>query len=188
MAFKDKLKDSFSAFWRKIKANIDRSAFIVFLTLLILMTGIYGYEITRPAPDWVDTSGAPPTEYLPNEAYEKAVKYIKSNTDLEKDEELKTIKYFNIFDYKYVRDKNELQKEADKKFSRALKLFEEGKNEESKKVLKSILLTWPSHLSSRELLSKIEAPKTTPTPTPTPKRPIREVPGVQGTGPEEPVL
>jgi len=171
------MKEKLSLLWRKIKANIDRSAFIIFLFLLIIMTGIYGYEITRPEI-FEETGGSGPIRpELPNDDYRKAINYIKSNIELEKDEEIKIIKYFNIFDYKTIRDKNELQKEADKKFQRALTLFEDGKKQESMKVLKDILLTWPSHLSSRELIDKIEASMATPTPTPTPKRP-KNIPGL----------
>ncbi|MBN1902331.1 hypothetical protein JW926_13480 [Candidatus Sumerlaeota bacterium] len=172
------VKDTFSILWRKIKANIDRSAFVVFFLLLVLMCGIYGYEVTRPEPEGeTNTSGSLP-EQLPNDNYNKCLNYIKSNTDLEKNEELKIIKYFNIFDYKYIRDKNELQKEADKNFVRALKLYEEGKSDEAMKILKNILLTWPSHLSSRELEAKIQASRATPTPTP--KRPAPGGPGMEG--------
>jgi len=173
------IKEKFSGFWRIVKSNIDRSAFILFLLLLILMTGIYGYEVTRPEPEAGELPPGGIPRKIPNDQYRKSISYIKSNTDLEKDEELKIIKYFNIFDYKYVRDKNELQKEADKKFTRASKLFEEKKLDEATKVLKEILLTWPSHLSSKELLSKIQAAKATPTPTPTPKRPTQGPPGLE---------
>ena len=171
------IKDKIFDFWRIIKANIDRSAFVLFLVLLILMTGIYGYEISRPEPSLDVEGGGAIIRKIPNDNYKKCVTYIQSNTDIEKDEELKIIKYFNIFDYKYVRDKNELQKEADKKFVRALKLFEEKKMDEAEKVIKEILLTWPSHLSSRELLAKIEAAKVTPTPTPRRPTPQQRVPG-----------
>ena len=181
MAAKYALRDKLSSLWRIIKANIDRTAFIIFLGLLILMSGIYGYEITQPEPEFEVPPPGPIEKLLPNEAYEKAMSYIDTNTDLEKDEELKVIKYFNIFDYKYVRDKNELQKAADKKFKRAFNLYEDGKLDEAEKVLKSILLTWPSHLDSRELLDEIEAARATPTPTPTPERPPRE--GLPGQPP-----
>jgi len=174
------MKEKFSDLWRVIKSNIDRSAFVLFFLLLVLMTGIYGYEITRPEPESDITGGGDIPRKIPNNQYTKSISYIKSNTDLEKDEELKIIKYFNIFDYKYVRDKNELQKEADKKFTRAMKLYEEKKMDEATKVLKEILLTWPSHLSSKELLAKIEAAKATPTPTPTPKRPVGAPIGIPG--------
>lgn len=170
------IKEKISIIWRKIKANVDRSTFVLFFLLLILMCGIYGYEVTRPEPSEEPTAGEGLPEHFPNDNYNKCMSYINSNTDLEKDEELKIIKYFNIFDYKYVRDKNELQKEADKNFTRALKLYEEGKSDDAMKILKDILLTWPSHLSSRELVGKIEASKATPTPTPTPKRPMPGVP------------
>jgi hypothetical protein len=171
------IKEKLSDLWRIIKSNIDRSAFMLFLLLLILMSGIYGYEITRPEPEQELPGGGNLPRKIPNDQYKKSINYIKSNVDLEKDEELKIIKYFNIFDYKYVRDKNELQKEADKKFTRAVKLYEEKKPDEATKVLKEILLTWPSHLSSKELLSRIEAGKATPTPTPTPKSPVTAPPG-----------
>jgi len=174
------IKEKLSDLWR-IKSNIDRSAFMLFLLLLVLMTGIYGYEITRPEPEPGIVGGGDIPRKIPNDNYKTSINYIKSITDLEKDEELKIIKYFNIFDYKYVRDKNELQKEADKKFARAQKLYEEKKMDEATKVLKEILLTWPSHLNSKELLAKIEASKATPTPTPTPKRPVQALPkGVPG--------
>jgi hypothetical protein len=174
------IKEKLSELWRVIKSNIDRSAFVLFLLLLVLMTGIYGYEITRPEPEQELPGGGGIPRKIPNDKYKTSINYIKANMDLEKDEELKIIKYFNIFDYKYVRDKNELQKEADKKFTRAQKLFEEKKMDEATKVLKEILLTWPSHLSSKELLVKIEAAKATPTPTPTPRRPVPTLP--QGLG------
>ncbi len=140
------------------------------------MSGTYGYEQTRSEPEFiVPTSGAM-AGLLPNDGYKKAISYMKANTDLEKDETLRAIRDFNIFDYKYVRNRTELEKEADRKYARAEKLYKERKINEARKILKGILLTWPSHLSSRELLKKIEASQATPTPTPPRPRPSRTLP------------
>lgn len=162
------IKEQFGIMWLKAKANIDRTVFIVFLVILVIMVGIYGYEASSPAPE---IAIPPPTSMkplLPNDNYNRAIKYIQSNTNLDANEELRKIRDFNIFDYKYVRNRDELQKEADKKFERAANLYREGKSDDAEKIVKEILLTWPSHIASKELLEKIIKSRATPTPKPTP--------------------
>ena len=175
---------------RIIQANIDRTAFVVFAVLLLLMVGIYGYEITRPEPEYITATKTKIQRELPNDQYEKCVKYIQGDTELEEAEQLRRIRDFNIFDYKYVRDREELEKAADKKYERAEQLYENGELEEAKKILEGILLSWPTHIRSKELLEKIQQAQATPTPSPTPKRRAPEnmppgmapgMPGMPGT-------
>lgn len=182
------IKEQLGVIWIKMKANVDRTAFVVFLALLIIMVGIYGYEASKQAPEMPDISSGRFTQLIPNENYDKAMNYMKSETELDKNERIRKIRDFNIFDYKYVRDRDELQKEADKKYERAAQLFGENKVDESEKILKEILLTWPTHIRAKELLDKIVKAKM-PTPTPKPTAPAAPpaggMPGMEGppTGP-----
>ena len=178
------IKEKLAGIWLKIRANIDRSAFILFLVILVIVLGTYGYEISSPGPEYISSTGSQIQQLLPNDSYNKVIGYMQSNPDLNKDEELRKIRDFSMFDYKYVRDRDELQKEADKKFERAAKLYKENKIDEAEKILKEILLTWPTHIASKELLDKIAKSKVTPTPTPTPKP---AMPGPGGPMPGEPV-
>jgi len=162
------IKEQFGIIWLKAKANIDRTVFIIFLILLVIMVGIYGLEVSSPPPEIAIPPVAPMSHLLPNDNYNKTVKYLQTNTNLDANEELRKIRDFNIFDYKYVRNRDELQKEADKKFERAAKLYQDGKIDDAEKIVKEILLTWPSHIASKELLEKIIKSRATPTPKPTP--------------------
>lgn len=171
------VKEQLGILWIKIKANVDRTAFVVFLILLIAMVGIYGYEMSKQPPEMPDISTGKFTQLIPNENYDKVMNYIRSETELDKNEKIRKIRDFNIFDYKYVRDRDELQKEADKKYERAAQLFSENKIDDSEKILKEILLTWPTHISAKELLDKIVKAKM---PTPTPKPTAPAVPPMEG--------
>jgi hypothetical protein len=161
------IKSKFASTLRKIQANVDRSAFVIFFLLLILMIGIYGYERSATIPEFTTPTGKKIEAMLPNEEYNKCIEYSKTDENLDNDENLRPIRDFNIFNYKYVRDRNELEKAADNKFKRAVKLFDDGKNDEAVKLLNEILLTWPSHIRSQDLFKKIEELRATPTPTPT---------------------
>ena len=162
------IKETMAIIGRKIMENVDRSAFVAFLLLLLLMAGIYGLEVSRPEPEIVYPEGGTIPRALPNDDYKKALAYARASADIDQDENLRAIRDFNIFDFKKVRDREEMEKAADKKYERAAQLSEQGNNDEAEKMLKEILQTWPSHLRSRELLKKIEASRATPTPTPTP--------------------
>lgn len=175
-------KEFFSGLWRRIKANIDRAAFIVFFLLLIIMAGIYGYEITRPEPPMQEFSAKPINPELPNENYQIAMDYLQGEPQLGPQDELRPIQEFNIFDYKTVSEREELERAANRKFERAASLYEQGNLDETERLLQEILLTWPSHQQSRELMNKIEQARATPTPTPTPTRraPLPGFPEEQG--------
>ena len=116
------LKESFSNLWRRISTNIDRAAFVVFFLLLLIMAGIYGYEATRPEPPMQEFSAKPINPELPNENYEVAMDYIQTDPQLDTEDELIPIQEFNIFDYKTVSEREELERAANRKFERAASL------------------------------------------------------------------
>ncbi len=119
-------------------------------------------EGIEPLPPWN------PQELIPNENYEKATKaFSKKSSSLDEDERLYMLKS-NPFDYKTVRDRDLIRKEVENKFVEAEKYFNEGNLTYALKVLREILVIWPTHQRSRELLAKVEAQLNPPTPTPSP--------------------
>ena len=141
--------------------------FLVYIGLRVYMEYNAPSQALEPPPPWNPESHHP-------EKYEDVVGLIKGTTNLEQDERFIALGKFNMFDYKIVRDRDEILKELDAKYDQAEKLFKEGNLQGAKKVLTEILSTWPIHMRSRELLSKIdEVLNPTPTPSPTPgARPV----------------
>lgn len=92
---------------------------------------------------------------------------------------IQQIALYNMFDYKSVRDKQQIERGADERFLKAQEAATAGRNEDAKRLLSEILRQVPSHKKARELMEKINpstppaSPGATPaaavTPAPTPQ-------------------
>ncbi len=66
---------------------------------------------------------------------------------------------YNMFDYKSVRDRQEIEKGAEQKFAQA-KTLSTSQKPEAVRLLKEILIQVPMHKQARELLNQLEPPAT----------------------------
>lgn len=76
---------------------------------------------------------------------------------------------YNMFDYKSVKKKEALDREANQKFTQAQDAASKGQTEDAKRLLKDILAVMPTHQKARELYDKLTAPAGAANATPTPK-------------------
>lgn len=167
------MKEKIQALSRFLKKYLDfviLGIYIVFLAYIGMRVYMEYNAPSQPLeapPPWNPESHHP-------EKFDDVLGLIKPRTELEQDERFIALGKFNMFDYKIVRDRDEILKELDAKYDQAEKLYKEGNLQGAKKVLTEILSSWPIHMRSRELLTRIDEvlnPTPTPSPTPGPRPP-----------------
>jgi hypothetical protein len=164
------MPEKLTAYLQKLKGNIDRVVLVIFLILLVIILLNYFKEQSASMPPSILDRQTPRNldPMLPNPQYERVLAFLNTTSDPDKANQYKSLWEYNMFDYKSVRDRDLILKEYDKEYSRAEELFKQGKYAEAKDIIERILLHWPSHIKSRELLKQIQA-ATQPKPTEKPK-------------------
>jgi preprotein translocase subunit SecA len=153
------MPENLRTYIQKLKENLDRVIFVLFIILLVILAMNYLKEQGADLGPTI-TDRLPPRkleDMLPNPQYEKVVAVLNANTDPDKASELKSLWEYNMFDYKTVRDRDVILKEYDKEYTKAEDLFNRAKYAEAKEIIDKILLHWPSHIKSRDLLRQIDA-------------------------------
>jgi len=70
---------------------------------------------------------------------------------------IQQIAIYNMFDYKSVKDKEQIERGADQRFAQAQEAANKGNAEEAKRLIGEILRQVPSHRKARELLETLNA-------------------------------
>lgn len=140
----------------KLRGQLDKAIVIVFLLFLIGIIYAYMQEQSASMEPPSPQAKQPIDQYLPNPDYEKVVKLLTENPNLEQNEAFISLGRFNVFDYKTVRDREIILKEMNQKFVQAQQLYNDGKYDDARKILKDILTVWPAHINSQDLLKKID--------------------------------
>ena len=150
------MNEQLGSFQEKFRGQLDRV--IVVVLLLFLVGIIYAYLQEQSASIEIppQQKQSPLPDYLPNDKYENAIQVLNESQDLEQDEGFISLGRFNVFDYKAVRDREIILKEMNQKFTQAQQLFNDGKYDEAREILKEILTVWPAHINSQDLLKKID--------------------------------
>ena len=70
--------------------------------------------------------------------------------------EIQQVAQFNMFDHKAVKDKQEIERQADQRFASAESAAKAGQKDEAIRLLSEILRQIPSHKRAKELLEKLK--------------------------------
>lgn len=145
---------------------------IVMGALFLILLGL-GYAIySEQGSTAVDAEGGTPAKLpdpLPDNPHFKRVSAMATGQDLTSFPAIQQVAQYNMFDYKSVRDKQEIERGADQKFAQAQNAATNGQAEEAKRLLNEILKQVPTHKKAHELLDKLNATtKAAASPTPKP--------------------
>ncbi|MBX7246052.1 MAG: hypothetical protein K1X53_11185 [Candidatus Sumerlaeaceae bacterium] len=153
---------------KKLKANLDRIVVIVMFGLLGVLIWLWFSEQSGT----IGTGGGNTTllqlkDPLPTNPDYKTYKALKETTDIAKFDKIQEVRTYNMFDFKDVKRKETLEREANAKFTSAQAAAEGGRTDEAIRLLTEILANLPSHQKARELHDKLTgkpAAGTTPAP------------------------
>jgi len=160
------LKEKLQEIGRKLLANADRTATAFLGVLFLVVIGLFMHELSKGEAEPETPPDNPFRDLLPNEKYDAIAKnFINVDPDIAKNEQLRRLTEFNMFDLKSVKAQEELAKQMDTQVDQAEKLIQEGKKDEALKILESVLARKADHVRALDLKNQILPPPTT-TPTP----------------------
>jgi hypothetical protein len=140
-----------------LKINADKVA----ISLLGLMfVGLLGALLLEKSTDVVAAIEEPetlrledPLEKNPNW---KVVQGMMTRQDITQFPAIRQIRQFNMFDFRGVRDRQEIERTANQRFEVARQAFSEGRREEARRILEEeVLRSFPAHGPAGELLARI---------------------------------
>ncbi len=139
-----------------LKRHLDRVVIGVLYLLLFALVGVWYLE--QGAAEEIVDSGTPakiPDE-IKSDPFWKTVKTMAEPQTIEAYPGIQQIRQYNMFDYKSVRQKEDLIKALNQKFAQAQEAEKAGRNPEAVKLLKEILQQKPTYRPARDLLDKLE--------------------------------
>jgi hypothetical protein len=141
---------------KALKQHIDRIvvgvmwAFVVLLVWLFLSERSGGPEaFVPPPPAKIEDAVAANPRLAVYEA-------LTTTTDISQFPEIAAVRTFNMFDYKSVKDREAIEREANQLYSQAETAAARGSTAEAIGLLRRCLQQFPTHQKARELLQKLE--------------------------------
>jgi predicted negative regulator of RcsB-dependent stress response len=138
-----------------LKANIDRVVVVVMFCLLGLLVWLWWGEQNPIVTEGAEGKAVVFKDPVADNPHYKTVLASKQGRDLVAYPEIDQIAKFNMFEYKSVKQKEAIEREANQKLVQAQDAATRGQNEEAKRLLKEILDSFPSHQKARELMEKL---------------------------------
>ncbi|MGI8908825.1 MAG: hypothetical protein ACR2IE_20320 [Candidatus Sumerlaeaceae bacterium] len=166
------MSDKTKHYIRLAERNLGR---IVMGVLLFILVGLaYALYSEQSNTVGVDAEGGMPARLedpLPKNPHFLRITTMSTPQDLASSPPIQQVAQYNMFDYKSVRDKQEIERGADQKFAQAQDAATKGQPDEAKRLLGEILKQVPTHKKARELSEKLNSaatakPAATATPVP----------------------
>lgn len=149
------MNDKTAQYVKMLKAHVDRIVVGVVYVLLALLVWFWYSEQTTT--DTGQNAPQPPklVDPVPDNPGYKMITRAMETPDISKYPEIDAVRKFNMFDYKTVREKQQVEQGANEKFKQAQDAAAKGQTEEAKRLLKDCLDAFPTHAKARELLDKL---------------------------------
>ncbi len=151
------MNDKTKHYIRLAERNLGRIVMgVLFLILLGLGYAIYSEQESTSG----SAEGGKPAvldDPLPKNSHFHKVMAMATAQDITSFPAIQQVAQYNMFDYKSVRDKQEIERGADQKFAQAQDAATKGQPDEAKRLLGEILKQVPTHKKARELLDKLSA-------------------------------
>ncbi|MCX7046012.1 MAG: hypothetical protein NTX50_11080 [Candidatus Sumerlaeota bacterium] len=146
--------ENVQAYLEKIKKRLE---LIVIAVLVILIGAVWGLQSVESTLKLPEVKPIPMAKFAPASTanYEAAKKMFTFKSSIEPDDPYARLLKFNIFQVLTAQDRESLEREATAKYSAALKLFNEQRLEEARKICQDILGEVPWHQKTQELLKVI---------------------------------
>jgi hypothetical protein len=153
------MSDKATNYAKLAKKHLDRIV-LVTLSLMLLTLVFLWYQEQNTTVGLAQGEGVPakfPDPLAENPHY-KRINTMAQVPDITKYPAIQQIALYNMFDYKSVRDKAQIERGADQRLAQAQEAANAGRSDEAKKMLGEILRQVPTHKKARELMEKLNPP------------------------------
>jgi hypothetical protein len=170
------MNDKTKHYLKLAERNLGRIVMgVMFVILLGLAWALYSEQTSTAAVDAESGKPALLDDPLLKNPHFYRITAMSNPQDIASSPPIQQVAQYNMFDYKSVRDKQEIERGADQKFVQAQDAATRGQNEEARRLLAEILKQVPTHKKAQELQAKIAAataatatPAASVAPTPAP--------------------
>jgi hypothetical protein len=162
------MNDKAAQYVKMLKANVDRGMVVLMFVILGVMIVLWYMEQDSGAAAGAEESGRPANleDKIPKNPYFKTVKTLSEPQELSRYPEIEQVSKYNMFEYKSVKQKEVVEREANQKYEKAKQAVAAGQPEEARRLIEEILGTLPTHQKARELQGQLKpsagGPSTTP--------------------------
>lgn len=148
-----------------LKKHMDRVVIGTLYLLLFALVGIWYME--QAGGDTTAEEGKPASipDKIPNNPFWTSVQKMSEPQKIEDYAGIQQIRQYNMFDYKSVKQQEDLLRGLNQKFAQAQEAEKAGRKDEAVKMLKEILQQKPTYRPAQGLLEKLE-PKPAAAPAP----------------------
>lgn len=152
------MNDQAAKYLKMIKSHVDRVVVgVVYALLAVLVWFWYSEEMTTGGEQ--EGRKLVLVDPIPNNPSRKLLMQAKETPDIAKFPTIEQVRRFNMFDVKTVKEKRDIEKQADDKFKQAQDFASKGQTEEAKRLLTETLQSFPTHKQAKELFDKLSGPK-----------------------------
>lgn len=153
-------------FNKTLKKNSDKIAIALLVAILCGMGYAYMQEeknaTTAPSPAKKDANFDDTLVMSPE--YQKLAA-MSASPDISKSPDIARVAQFNMFDYKTVQAREQVEADASRQVEQAKQLISQGKRDEARAILQSVVSRVSSNREAVQLLNSI-TPKVEQTPAP----------------------
>jgi hypothetical protein len=150
------MNDQAAKYVKMLKANIDRVVVVLVYVLLgALVWFWYNEESMMTEPS--EARKANLQDPVADNPSARLLTQAKETPDITKYPTIEQVRRFNMFDYKTVKEKQEIEKAANNKFRQAQDLASRGQTQEAVRLLRETLQSFPTHKEAKELFDKLTA-------------------------------
>ena len=150
------MNDKAAQYVKLLKSQVDSIVVGIMFCLLAVMVLLWYAEQSRGSETGADTVKVATLEDpIPGNPFGGKVMGMTEQRSLNDFPEIEQVAKYNMFDYKSVKNKVDIEREANKKYEQAEAAASSGQVDEAKRLLQEILEQFPTHLKARELRNKL---------------------------------
>jgi hypothetical protein len=150
------MNDKAAQYKKLLKNNVDRLIIAVMYGLMFFLIYLWQAEqATQTLPP--EQLPAKLEDAVARNSAARQIKEMAQPQSIEQHPAILQVSRFNMFDYKAVKEKDKIEKEANEKISQVEAAMKEGRNAEAKRILEEVLKVIPAHQRARELMEKLNS-------------------------------
>ncbi|MCX7964650.1 MAG: hypothetical protein N2644_09295 [Candidatus Sumerlaea chitinivorans] len=150
------MDDKMAKYMKLVKSNVERIVIVLMYALVGVLVYFWWGE-QNPSEATIGEEGKPAVfkDPIAENPHYKLLAEFKKPRDITAYPEIDQVARFNMFEYKSVKQREAIEREANEKYRRAEEAANGGRTEEAKRLLKEILDAFPTHQKARELMNKL---------------------------------
>ena len=150
------MNDQAARYVRMLKVHVDR-VIIAVLYVLLAVLGYLWLNEERVEDLEGGTTVAQLVDLVANNPEYKKIQALGSPQEMSQYPLIEQIRKYNMFDFKSVKEKEAIERDAKAKVDQARSAVQGGRIDEAKRLLNEVLSTFPTHRGARDLLDQLNA-------------------------------